>query len=201
MSKATEGEEDADDWTDGRHGQSDRESADHPLPMLREFTAPDMNVSFSERKQEDESEKRRGRGFIGSADCRLEAHYKGGNADDSAQGKKHTAGPAMEFGVVGAQPGNELQGAEDHKQCTGEDVNHRQNRMARETRIEGGRGRLVSGPKTGDQDDDPSDDCSESDQREENSCAPEQANGSSRRLHWVLTTVREFTTNVNLGRG
>ena len=85
MSNAAEGEEDADDRADGRNREADGECANHPLPVLREFATPNMDVSFSEREQEDESEKRCRRGFVGSADRRLEAHYEGGNADDSAQ--------------------------------------------------------------------------------------------------------------------
>ena len=104
----------------------------------------------------------------------------------------------MEFGVVGAQPGNELQGAEDHEQRARKDMNQRQNRIARETGIDRRDGRLIAGPESRDQDDDAPGDCSESNQREKNGRAPEQAYGPSRRLHGVLTTAREFTMNVSL---
>jgi len=61
-----DGHEQADNWSNGGHGEADGESADHPFTVRGEFAAADVQEGSCEGEQEIEAEKGR-RGGLGDA--------------------------------------------------------------------------------------------------------------------------------------
>jgi len=135
MGEAAGSEKYADNGPDSGDSEPYGKGANHPFTVWREPSFAGMHVAFDQANKEHDCEEHSGGGLVRAADGHLRAHDKSRTADDEAGNQDDAANPAMEFRPAVAQPADELQRCEQDKEQAGSDVEHGQERMARETGV------------------------------------------------------------------
>lgn len=135
MGKAAGGEEYANNGPDSGDSESYGKGADHPFTVQRESSFAGKHVAFDQTNKKHYGEEHGGGGLIGTADGHLRAHDKSRSADDQAGNQDDAANPAVKLRLAAAQPPDKLQRCEQDEEQPRRDVEHGQERMARETGV------------------------------------------------------------------
>ena len=97
-----DGDEEADDGSNGSHGETGGEGADHPLTVEGDFAVADVPKGFALREEEERAKERGGGGLRDTTDGgHSEAHDERGNTDNCSTDQKHPAGDTVPPRVVG----------------------------------------------------------------------------------------------------